>query len=93
MLSEGFLRASSFGLMQILGETAREHGYEEDSLAGLFDVSDNITLGSKIFVHFLQKEGDLDRALLRYNGGGDPEYPAKVLKLIDGAAIDFLLRT
>jgi soluble lytic murein transglycosylase-like protein len=74
-------RATSWGLMQIMGQVAREFGYwGRDLAAGLCDPATNINLGCKIFARYLAKNnGDIVKALLRYNGGGNPNYPKEVL--------------
>lgn len=88
--SEKVARSTSFGLMQIMGETARGAGFDKDYLSELFDPEINIELGCKFFRSLLDKytdeETDKDTAyrtaLLRYNGGGDPSYPDKVLSRV-----------
>lgn len=72
-------RATSFGLCQVLGETARELGFKE-SMALLFDPAVNIFLGAKKLRKCLDHEGGKVReGLLRYNGGADKAYPDRVL--------------
>lgn len=81
------MRAVSWGLMQILGQTAREQGYEGDYIWDLFDVDTNIKFGVRLLAKFLEQNGgDAHKALLRYNGGGNKMYPHDVLGHIDSTA-------
>jgi soluble lytic murein transglycosylase-like protein len=67
--SERRLRAFSFGLMQIMGQTARENGFS-GFLPELFDTKTNINLGCKILSDNLKMfDGDLKKALSAYNSG------------------------
>lgn len=82
--SERRLRAFSFGLCQIMGQTAREYGFE-GPLPELFNTSINIRLGCQILGSHLKHFRDLDLALSAYNSGrayvnrhGVTPYAAKV---------------
>jgi len=78
--TEKTMRATSFGLMQIMGQVAREQGFDGKYLTELFDPETNLYRGCKKFKSCLDREnGDVNAALLRYNGGGNPGYPALVL--------------
>jgi hypothetical protein len=86
--SEQIARAFSYGLMQIMGQVAREYGFNSESLMGLLDPENNIQYGCMILGRkLLQQTGTEEeryrRALLRYNGGGDPGYPDKIFKRIE----------
>ena len=71
-------RCTSFGLMQVLGQVARERGFL-GPIVELADPSCGLEYGCKQFVHnLLQANQNVHDALLRYNGGGDPLYPSKV---------------
>lgn len=73
------LRATSFGLMQILGQVARELGYS-GPLEGLYKPSISLRYGCLKLVAALKKsKGDVSAALLAYNGGARPEYSKEVL--------------
>lgn len=90
--TERFLRSTSFGLMQIMGQKAREEGFNGDYLAELLDVDLNVRLGSLILKKNIDKFGE-SGGLLRYNGGGIPNYPQRVLKRIEsGEAMGYLSR-
>jgi soluble lytic murein transglycosylase-like protein len=75
-------RATSWGLMQVLGEVAREHGFTGpiptlcEPLVGL--EWGCIVLKAKLATH----NGDVEKGLLAYNGGADPAYAAKVMALM-----------
>ena len=76
--------AGARGLMQVL---PRAHPKKVRSIGGvhaLFDPSKNIHTGSRILTEYLERsDGDLNNALLRYNGSlRDPKarYAAKVMR-------------
>jgi len=72
-------RSFSWGLMQVMGQVAREHGFE-GSLAVLCDPATGLDVGCKVLAHKLAAaNGDLEAGLLRWNGGANPGYPAQVL--------------
>lgn len=78
--TESRARAFSWGLMQVMGQVAREHGFDGGSLAALCDPATGIEIGCRIFAAKLAAaEGNVSRALLLWNGGGDQDYPAAVL--------------
>lgn len=89
--TELYSRACSFGLMQILGETARENGFDAEFLAELCDPARNIELGCTLLEKFIDKVGSVDGGLLRYNGGGRKEYPKEVRAHMENGSCDFLL--
>jgi len=77
--TEKYWRATSFGAMQIMGETAREAGYYENELVKLLDPEIGINWGCKYFAKCMKlAKGSEERALLFYNGGGNLEYPKLV---------------
>jgi soluble lytic murein transglycosylase-like protein len=91
--SERYLRACSFGPMQLLGQVARERGFKGEFLTELCDPAINIKLGAEFLQTLLQSHGTTEAALLRYNGGGDPNYAKKVLAHINsGVANQHLVR-
>lgn len=77
--TEAYGRAWSYGLMQVMGEVAREHGYVGDFTA-MCDPATGLTQGC---VHFAKKlkaaAGDTAKALQLWNGGGNPQYSTQVL--------------
>jgi len=79
-------RATSFGLCQIIGEVARQYGIRSTWLTIIYEPSVNIELCCRILSRNLgdmRDEAAYRKALLRYNGGGDPEYPDKIFKRIE----------
>lgn len=85
------LRAHSFGLMQIMGQTARENGFMGE-FEELFDPETNIDLGSKILSKKIISSGrDIRVGLLRWNGGGNPKYPDEVIERIKSGGVQKLL--
>lgn len=79
-LTEAYLRAFSWGLGQVMGQTAREHGYNTELPRLCAEPGTNIELACKILAHKLAVNGGNERqALLAYNGGGRPAYADEVL--------------
>jgi len=66
-VTERRARAFSYGLMQIMGQTAREYGFAEPYLASLVWPVANISLGCKILQDKLRKHGAID-GIRAYNG-------------------------
>ncbi len=78
--SEAYARGISWGLMQVMGQVAREAGFDALFLSALCDPEQGISMGCKVLAKKFEKEkGDVGKALLAYNGGGDSTYAAKVL--------------
>lgn len=71
--------ACSYGLGQIMLQTAYENGFNGIFPTELCDPEVNVNLICKIISKHLKNTGSVRSALLRYNGGGNPEYPAHVL--------------
>lgn len=76
---EFHFQSTSHGLLQIMGSVARELGYrggEEE----FYDPTTNVHFGCKHHAGCLRRaRGDLHKALLFYNGGGNPSYPDMVI--------------
>jgi len=78
--SEAYARGFSWGLMQVMGQVAREMGFDSPFLSALCDPEQGIAVGCKVLrKKFDAMAGDTTRALLAWNGGGNPAYPAQVL--------------
>jgi soluble lytic murein transglycosylase-like protein len=78
--TEAYARSFSWGLMQIMGETARERGYTEDSLATLCDPVTGLEYGCRQLSNRLAPaKGDVAKGLQFWNGGGNPNYASEVL--------------
>ena len=67
--TEARLRAHSFGLMQIMGATARETGFRETFLTALCDPEVGLEWGSRYLSGLLKKYGNLEAAVAAYNAG------------------------
>lgn len=76
--TEAYARAFSWGLMQIMGEVAREEGFKLD-LPSLCDPTTGLDAGCN---HFKRKlvsaDHNVTKALLLWNGGNNTAYPAQV---------------
>ena len=78
--SEAYARGFSWGLMQVMGQVAREFGFDAPFLSALCDPEQGLALGCKVLrKKFDAADGDATRALLAWNGGGNPAYAAQVL--------------
>jgi soluble lytic murein transglycosylase-like protein len=78
--SEARARAFSWGLCQVMGQVAREHGYAGEFLSELCAPDSALEMGCKVLAHKLAvNEGNVERALLAWNGGANHKYPAEVL--------------
>jgi soluble lytic murein transglycosylase-like protein len=77
---EARARAFSWGLMQVMGQVAREHGFTGASLAALCDPATCLAIGCRTFAaKIAAAEGNVTRALLLWNGGANPDYAAAVM--------------
>ena len=78
--TEAYSRSFSWGLLQVMGQVAREHGFDGPFLSKLCDPEVGLEIGCKVLAAKLAAaEGNVTRALLLWNGGSAPEYPAQVL--------------
>jgi soluble lytic murein transglycosylase-like protein len=78
--TEAYTRSMSWGLMQVMGQVARELGFKEQSLAELCDPATGIEFGCKVLAALLAKtKGDVPAALQAWNGGADANYAAEVM--------------
>lgn len=89
--TEVFLRANSLGCLQLMGQVARERGFQGEFLAELLDPATNLKWGSEFLQTLLHKHDTTEAALLRWNGGGDKDYAKKVLGHINSGAYHYLL--
>jgi soluble lytic murein transglycosylase-like protein len=77
-------RAMSWGLMQVMGETARELGYDGAFLSELLIPHVGIEYGCRKLRKCLDGANlDTRAALLRYNGGGNKRYDDQVLSILE----------
>jgi soluble lytic murein transglycosylase-like protein len=78
--TEAYARGFSWGLMQVMGQVARETGFDALFLSALCDPEQGLAIGCKVLrKKFDATAGDTARALLAWNGGGNPAYAAQVL--------------
>ena len=78
--SEAYARGFSWGLMQVMGQVAREAGFDALFLSALCDPEQGLAVGCKVLRRkFDAMAGDTTRALLAWNGGANPTYAAQVL--------------
>jgi len=78
--TEAYTRSMSWGLMQVMGQVAREFGFAGTSLPELCDPATGIEFGCLILAARLARaRDDVSAALLAWNGGANPNYPAEVL--------------
>ncbi|MGB6431499.1 MAG: lytic transglycosylase domain-containing protein [Candidatus Acidiferrales bacterium] len=81
--TEAYTRSISWGLMQLMGQVARELGCEAASLAELCDPATGLEFGCRqLRAKFDAAAGDATRALLAWNGGANRDYPAEVLSRV-----------
>lgn len=79
--TEKTARAFSYGLMQVMGQVARELGFGGKYLTELCDPLNNLNVGCKKLKRCLDAaDGNVTEALLKYNGGANLAYPGLVLK-------------
>jgi len=78
--TEAYARGISWGLMQVMGQSAREKGLASLYLSTLCDPAVGLAVGCKILRQKLDAtDGDAPKALLAWNGGGNPDYAEEVL--------------
>jgi soluble lytic murein transglycosylase-like protein len=78
--SEAYARGLSWGLMQVMGQVARETGFDGPFLSSLCDPEQSLDIGCKVLRKKIDSAGgDCTRALQAWNGGGNAEYAAQVL--------------
>jgi soluble lytic murein transglycosylase-like protein len=78
--TEAYARGISWGLMQVMGQTAREMGMNSPFLSAMCDPAVGLAIGCKV----LRKKmdacgGDTPKGLLAWNGGGNPDYADEVM--------------
>ena len=89
--TEEVARSISWGLMQVMGQVAREHGFTSKSLAALCDPTVGLAIGCTVFAGKLRSAARaadeasfanndvVQRALNLWNGGANAAYAAQVL--------------
>lgn len=83
-LTEEIARSTSWGLMQVMGQVARENGLATEFLSELCSPEIGIAIGCKVLTNKLGVVGgDLTSGLLLWNGTGDNSYPSRVLSKLN----------
>ena len=78
--TEAYARGISWGLMQVMGQVARENGFTDRFLSGLCDPPVGIEFGCRVLRKKLDSaKGDTLQGLLAWNGGGNANYAVEVL--------------
>ena len=77
--TEAQARAFSYGLMQTMGQVAREQAFTGKFLTQLCDPDIGVEVGCRKLQKCFALYNDPEVALLKYNGGGNPEYGKQVL--------------
>jgi soluble lytic murein transglycosylase-like protein len=78
--TEEIARSISWGLMQVMGQVAREHGFAGKFLSVLGDPNVGIAIGCDVLAAKVSAAGnDIWRALELWNGGANPDYSAQVI--------------
>jgi soluble lytic murein transglycosylase-like protein len=78
--TEAWARGFSWGLMQVMGQVARESGFDASFLSALCDPENGLAIGCKVLRKKLDgARGDITEALLAWNGGSNATYAAQVL--------------
>ncbi|MGA8368435.1 MAG: lytic transglycosylase domain-containing protein [Candidatus Acidiferrales bacterium] len=78
--TEEIARSISWGLMQVMGQVARELGFAGNFLSALCDPGIGLETGCTALAAKLDKaDGDVSRALTLWNGGANPDYPQEVI--------------
>jgi len=78
--TEAYSRGFSWGLMQVMGQVARETGFDALFLSALCDPEQGLAVGCRVLrKKFDAMAGDTTRTLLAWNGGANTAYPGQVL--------------
>jgi soluble lytic murein transglycosylase-like protein len=82
--TEEVARSISWGLMQVMGQVAREHGFTGKFLSALCDPGTGLDIGCAVLAPKVSASaGETDRALALWNGGANPDYAAQVISRLD----------
>jgi len=81
--TETMCRSTSWGLMQVMGQTAYEAGFRAKAPT-LLSPALGLYWGCTVLAKKLRKaQNDVEKALLLWNGGANKLYPAEVLARMD----------
>jgi soluble lytic murein transglycosylase-like protein len=72
--------AISWGLMQVMGQSAREHGFRGRFFTGLCNPEVGLEIGCRVLSDkWARANANLETALQHWNGGGNPVYASEVI--------------
>ena len=78
--SEEIARSISWGLMQVMGQLARERGFSGKFLSALCDPATGLDIGCTVLASKLSAaNGDAAQAIALWNGGANANYAPQVL--------------
>ena len=78
--TEEVARSISWGLMQVMGQVAREHGFDGKFLSALCDPATGLDIGCAVLAAKLSAAAaNVEHALELWNGGANPDYASQVL--------------
>ena len=78
--TEELARSISWGLMQVMGQVARERGFAGKFLSALCDPATGLDIGCAVLAAKLAAGvGEIDHALALWNGGANADYAAQVI--------------
>src|SRR5579859_3341056 len=78
--SEAYARGFSWGLMQVMGQVARENGFTDHYLSGLCDPAVGVDMGCRVLRKKLDSaSGDTAKGLLAWNGVANPKFSVEFL--------------
>jgi len=81
--TEEVARSISWGLMQVMGQVAREYGFNGKFLSALCEPEAGLMLGCVVLAGKLGRaSGDVADGLALWNGGANSNYPGEVLARI-----------
>jgi soluble lytic murein transglycosylase-like protein len=78
--TEEVARSISWGLMQVMGQVAREHGFDGKFLSTLCDPATGLDIGCTVLAAKLfAAAANVARTLELWNGGANPDYAPQIL--------------
>jgi soluble lytic murein transglycosylase-like protein len=78
--TEEVARSISWGLMQVMGQVAREHGFAGKFLSALCDPATGLDIGCTVLAAKISAAAaNVERALELWNGGANADYASQVL--------------
>jgi soluble lytic murein transglycosylase-like protein len=78
--TEEIARSISWGLMQVMGQVARERGFTGKFLSALCEPATGLDIGCAVLAAKISAAADdIPHGLALWNGGANPDYAAEVL--------------